>query len=426
MLLAQLASATAPAADAAGSHLELSMRTMYPTHRATPRADIADRDIMRDIHFSQRIRRGQLSKLPDEPHMDMRPVRTWGLAAQKLQKNDAQIYEDLPRFIRSASQCPFPVTGSAIEMTEEFWAFGDSIKVSKVDAYLPRSGHTQLGRVSTSFWHWGSHWMRIEREWRDPSGESVIASSRGGAQSWYHNTVDIYDCEGEMLSYLKFKLGENGDQDYTRITVHDLVGNEVAVAFTPRDGEDGTDWRHRRIVVHDRNSGMKMAELNQLDTGEDWRITFHKGSEILGGLGSDPRVLVMLVASRDLASQFGLASVPLWAFVVAFVILLLFCIWCNLANIQRVYSYKKITDTAGQQLPQIGADDHSWLSEVHSWGRSKKKLDEVQPDGEVPTFESQYAGWFTRGGRTQQGGDASANQSAWESHSRGSGIQRAN
>jgi hypothetical protein len=271
---------------------------------APPRAAaIADRAILPAIHFSNRIRRGQMARLPAEPAIDMGMHSSWAAARQSLKKNEAEIERDFPRFIRSASKCPFPVVGDAVEMHEEFWAFGESIKISGVDP--PMTARTELGHVTTSFWDWGGHWMRTERTWRDAGGR-VLASSTGGAQSWYHNTVVVKDCEGERLAYIKFKLGANAHADYTRITVHDLAGNEVAVAFTPIAGEDGSDWRHRRIVVHDRNSGMKMVELDMLDSGEDWRATFKEGSEVLGGLGSDPRVIVMLVASRDAASQFGI------------------------------------------------------------------------------------------------------------------------
>jgi len=154
--------------------------------------------------------------------------------------------------------------------------------------------------------------MRVDREWRDPSGEQVFASSSSAAGSWYHNTVLVEDCEGETLAYIKFKLGaveqigveKNNDPTYTVITVHDLVGNEVAVAYMPRGDPDAADWRHRRIVVHDRSSGMKMVEIDGLNDGEDWRISFKEGSEVLGGLGSDPRVMVMLVAWHGPPSLF--------------------------------------------------------------------------------------------------------------------------
>ena len=375
---------------------------------------IAPGDIMPSIHFGDGVRRGRFGPLPREPHLDEQEHAHWAAATTALRKNEAQIDADLPRFTRPGSQCAYPLVGSEIAMTEEFWAFGESIKVAAVDPPLHghSMGQSQLGRVTTSFWHWGSHWLRTEYEWRDPSGEAIIASSEGGAQSWYHNTVVVKDCRDSRLAYIKFKLGANigalhgadAQQDFVRITVHDLVGNEVAVAYTPREGMDGSDWRHTRIVVHDRSSGMQMAVIEQLESGQDWSITFKEGSEVLGGLGSDPRVLVMLVASRDAAHQFGIASVPMWPFVVASFLLIVCCILWNLSHVRRLYGWEEIPDSA---MSAPGADA--------AWGglpgrARNKKLDEVQPD-DVPGgfgLGHGFGGWLQRGGEKEIGGDASA------------------
>ena len=370
-------------------------------------AAIAPGDIMRNIHFSERVRRGkEFGAIPREPHLDERVHTHWAAATTALTKNEAQIDADLPHF--EPSQCHYPVVGSRVQMTEEFWAFGESIKVEAVDPPLHghSMGQSQLGRVTTSFWNWGSHWMRTAYEWRDPSGEQVIASSEGGAQSWYHNTVVVKDCSGERLAYIKFKLGADVGalhgadvhQDFVRITVHDLVGNEVAVAYLPREGMDGSDWRHRRIVVNDRSSGTQMAIIDQLDSGQDWSIEFKRGSEVVGGLGGDPRVLVMLVAWRDAAHQFGIASIPMWAFVVPAVLLIVCCILWNF-DVRRFSGWEEIPDR--QKMSEVGAD---------VGGGRKKKVDDFQPDDVPPRdrFGLGFGGWLQRDGETQKGGDASA------------------
>ena len=419
LLLANLAAAGG--AGAAGQSQELAI---------APSAGIADDDILPNIHFGDRVRRGKYlqARLPYQPHIDVAEHRHWGPATQSLKKNEEKIYADLPRFIHDRS-CPFPVVGSAVDMHEEFWAFGESIKVSKVD--LPLNGRSlgseQLGRVTTSFWNWGSHWMRTEREWRDPSGEAVVASSSGGSQSWYHNTVVVKDCEGEKLAYIKYKKGANVANTFARITVHDLSGNEVAVAYTPSEGPTGgadeSDWRHRKMVVHDRNSGLRMARLDALDGGQDWRITFLQGSEVLGGLGSDPRVLVMLVAWHDAASQFGLATVPPWAFVVAIFVLIVFCILCCLPNLYRLYGYKQLPNDSGRPIPEVGAGEGG--GDYFGGGR-KQKVDAVQPDDVPPqTSRFEFGGWLSRGGDMQQGGDASTLPQAVRRPADGSADERA-
>ena len=310
---------------------------------ATEDKRVESQDILPSIHFAETLRASRELDVHQAHELDVRPRSTWSSATQALKRNEEIIYDHAPHSLGSTGRCPFPVVGSTLEMVAEFWAFGDSIKVTAVDTGLRSGrGRTQVGRVKTSFWNWGSHWVRTQREWRDQSG-NLYATSTGGAQSWYHNTVAVDDCQGRRLAYLKFKLGEG--RRYTRITVHDLVGNEVATAATPLAGV-GFD---RHIVLHDRNSGTKLVEIDELSHSGDWRIAFQEGSQVLGGLGSDSRVVVMLVASMDSANQFGLASLPVWALLFPAFLLALVCVWVFLGRYMQSYmGYKPFYDGGGR------------------------------------------------------------------------------
>ena len=321
----------------------LALALVVTASPATEDKRVESQDILPSIHFAETLRASRELDVHQAHELDVRPRSTWSSATQALKRNEEIIYDHAPHSRGSTGRCPFPVVGSTLEMVAEFWAFGDSIKVTAVDTGLRSGrGRTQVGRVKTSFWNWGSHWVRTQREWRDQSG-NLYATSTGGAQSWYHNTVEVDDCQGRRLAYLKFKLGEG--RRYTRITVHDLVGNEVATAATPLAGV-GFD---RHIVLHDRNSGTKLVEIDELSHSGDWRIAFQEGSQVLGGLGSDSRVVVMLVASMDSANQFGLAFLPVWAWLCPAFLLALVCVWVFLGRYMQSYmGYKPLYDGGGR------------------------------------------------------------------------------
>ena len=65
------------------------------------------------------------------------------------------------------------------------------------------------------------------------------------------------------------------------------------------------------------------------------------------------------------------------------ILLIFFCICFNLPYLQRLYGYKDISDDDRGRLPEVGADA-TWGSSFWGGKERKQKVDEEQPDGDVP------------------------------------------
>ena len=94
------------------------------------------------------------------------------------------------------------------------------------------------------------------------------------------------------------------------------------------------------------------------------------------------RVIVMLVASRDAASQFGVHSVAGWACVVALILLVVAGLWFLVPGVQRFF-YQKLPDGAdGSGLGSVvgGGAARGWES-WRPWAGKKEKVDDDMQDG---------------------------------------------
>ncbi len=87
-------------------------------------------------------------------------------------------------------------------------------------------------------------------------------------------------------------------------------------------------------------------------------------------------------------------SVPFWAIAIAVLFLIFFCICFNLHHLQRLYGYKDIPDDDRGRTPEVGADA-TWGSGFWGGKDRKQKVDEEQPDGDVPaTPLNAMGGWL--------------------------------